>query len=78
MGRMSARRFTEYRGGLIKPVKWQFNVIYLAKSNRYKGVVRIDQIHLMGSEGENTIGAPRDFNSFGSVIAVLDDPRRQS
>jgi hypothetical protein len=77
-GRMSSRRFTEIRGGLIRPVKWEFNVFYLSKTNKYKGVVRIDKVALMGSEGENTIGTPRDFNSCVQVVAALDDPRRQS
>lgn len=52
--------------------------MHLSKNNKYKAVVRIDQISLMGSEGENTIGDPRDFNSYRDVVTALGDPRRQS
>ena len=76
--RRTERRFAEVKGGLIKPVKWQFDVVYLPKNNKYKAVVIIDQIALMGSDGESTIGTPVDFNTLPEVFKILNDPKRES
>jgi hypothetical protein len=75
---MSGRRFSEIRGGLIKPVVWQFNVVHLPQNNKYKGLVIVNQIAWMGNDGEITIGTPMDFNNFPEVIDALRDPKRLS
>jgi hypothetical protein len=75
---MSGRRVTEMKGALFFAEKWEVNVIHIPTSNINKAVVRIDQIRIFGSDGEATIGDPRDFNTYTVVIDLLNDPKRRS
>jgi hypothetical protein len=75
---MSGRRLTEMKGALFFAEKWELNVIYIPTSNKPKAVVRIEQIRIFGSDGEATIGDPRDFNTYKVVIDLLNDPKRRS
>jgi hypothetical protein len=75
---MSGRRLTEMKGALFFAEKWEVNVIHIPTSNKPKAVVRIEQIRIFGSDGEATIGDPRDFNTYKVVIDLLNDPKRRS
>jgi hypothetical protein len=78
MGSMSGRRLTELKGGLIFAEKWELAVLHLSKHNTLKAVIRIEQLRIFGSDGEVTIGDPRDFNTYKVVIDLLNDPERRS
>jgi hypothetical protein len=75
---MSGRRLTEMKGALFFAEKWEVNVMHLPTSNTTKAVVRIEQIRIFGSDGEATIGDPRDFNTYKGVVELLNDPQRRS
>lgn len=73
---MTGRRLSEMRGALIFVEKWEFKVIEL-KSGGLEAGVKMDLLRVLGNEGEATIGDPRDFNSYRSVIDLLTDPKRR-
>jgi hypothetical protein len=75
---MSGREFSELRGGLIFAEKWELMVIHLRKGNRFKAVVKFDLIRFFGSDGMPLIGDPRDFNSYRTVIEILEDSSRKA
>jgi hypothetical protein len=75
---MSGRRLTEMKGGLFFAEKWELSVFHVQKSDKLKAVVRIEQVRIFGSDGEATIGDPRDFNSYRVVTDLLNDPKRRS
>jgi hypothetical protein len=75
---MSGRRLTELKGALIFAENWELAVIHLTKHNTLKAVLRIEQLRVFGSDGEATIGDPRDFNTYKGVIDLLRDPERRS
>ena len=75
--RMTSKRLTEEKGALIFAEKWELNVVYINKSNKFRAVVKIDQLRCMGAEGEAMIGEPADFNAFKHVTTVLADPKRR-
>jgi hypothetical protein len=75
---MSGRRLTEMKGALFFADKWELDVLLVPKVNKFKAVVRIEQVRIFGSDGEATIGDPRDFNSYKVVIDLLNDPKRRS
>ena len=58
--------------------KWELNILYAAKSDKFTAVVKVDSIRLLGSEGEPTIGDPRDFNDYNSVLETLRSSSRRS
>ena len=73
--RMSGRRLTEIKGALIFAERWELD---LQIKGKLKAVVKIDLLRYFGNEGQDTIGDPRDFNTYRTVTDLFDDPNRRS
>jgi len=66
------------KGALFYALKWELNVVYLSKSDRFKATVKVDSIRLVGGEGEIQIGEPRDFDEYNSVQETLRSSSRRA
>ena len=74
--RTVGRRLSEFRGAIVTPEKWELNVSCIR--NEFSAYIQIDQLRVFGSEGEETIGDPREFNTYRDVVKTLTDPNRKS
>ena len=64
------------KGALIFVEKWGMNVLHVKQSGKYKAIIKIDLLRVLGGEQEGIIGRPGDFNSFWDVQEVLLDTNR--
>ena len=70
------RRFSEMRGAFIAPEEWEL-LVSPKKNGTLRVVLKIDSVKLLGHDGENPIGDPRDFNTYRDVLDILSDPKRE-
>jgi len=73
---MNSKRLTEITGGLIFTDKWDINVLQ-PRPKSFKVAVKIDLLRFFGNDGEATIGDPRDFNTYKTVVDLLKNPSRE-